>query len=300
MSFSYSSSFTSETRSRWNSGFYCFSGKLQNVGGGCTFNNGKNLLRKYLAIRGTPSIINKQQSTAAEFVLTDLTYASRKRNSPIYFDAQRLQKKLFYTIATVRSNVVYSRIHIACKCSPLNSVWPKPRLKRGWCRQELRIFGTCTRGVMTLDGARGKKQDGLPHVRNWGLSEVNVLYWRKYLWHCWNYLAPRSHSAPGDCTHFAPLDTPLHVPLSLSVRCAAGLAELSFRQQLTDFPPVSLTSVQEMRFRWWIIALKATSNWKAAFTPILGSFSLQKSWNYRRFSALFKTANRSSGMEWFI
>ena len=42
------------------------------------------------------------------------------------------------------------------------------------------------RGVTKLDGARGKKQVWRPHVRNWGLPEGNALYWRKYLWHCWD------------------------------------------------------------------------------------------------------------------
>ena len=28
------------------------------------------------------------------------------------------------------------------------------------------------------------------HFRAWGLSEANVLYWRKYLWHCWDFAAP--------------------------------------------------------------------------------------------------------------
>jgi len=34
------------------------------------------------------------------------------------------------------------------------------------------------RGVMRLDGARGKKQGGLPHVWTWGLFGANVLFWR--------------------------------------------------------------------------------------------------------------------------
>jgi len=29
-----------------------------------------------------------------------------------------------------------------------------------------------------------------PRVRTWCLSEANVLYWRKYLWHCWDIAAP--------------------------------------------------------------------------------------------------------------
>jgi len=41
--------------------------------------------------------------------------------------------------------------------------------------------GVSRRGVTRWDGARGKKQVWRPRVRNWGLSEANVLYWRKYL-----------------------------------------------------------------------------------------------------------------------
>jgi len=29
-----------------------------------------------------------------------------------------------------------------------------------------------------------------PHVRTWGLSEANSLYWRKCMWHCWDFSAP--------------------------------------------------------------------------------------------------------------
>jgi len=39
-----------------------------------------------------------------------------------------------------------------------------------------------------------------PHVRTWGLSEVYVLYWRKYLWHCWDFSAPSAvFRHPGNC-----------------------------------------------------------------------------------------------------
>jgi len=41
-----------------------------------------------------------------------------------------------------------------------------------------------------LDGARGKKQVWRPYVRTWGISEANLLYRRKYLWHCWDFSAP--------------------------------------------------------------------------------------------------------------
>jgi len=46
------------------------------------------------------------------------------------------------------------------------------------------------RGVTRLDGARGKMQVWRPHFRTWGLPEANVLYWRMYVWHCWDFLAP--------------------------------------------------------------------------------------------------------------
>jgi len=46
-----------------------------------------------------------------------------------------------------------------------------------------------TRGVTKLDGARVKKQVWRPRIRTWCLSEVNLLYWRKYLWHCWDFPA---------------------------------------------------------------------------------------------------------------
>jgi len=42
---------------------------------------------------------------------------------------------------------------------------------------------------MRLDGALDKKQVWRRHVRNWGLSEANILHGRKYLWHCWDFSA---------------------------------------------------------------------------------------------------------------
>jgi len=68
-----------------------------------------------------------------------------------------------------------------------------------------KFYRAVGRGVTKLDGARGKKQVWRPYVRTWGLSEANVLYWREYLWHCWNFWPPlaviwRPHldSAPGE------------------------------------------------------------------------------------------------------
>ena len=39
-------------------------------------------------------------------------------------------------------------------------------------------------------GARRKF--GAPHVRTWDLSTANILYWRQYLWHCWDFSEPRA------------------------------------------------------------------------------------------------------------
>jgi len=50
----------------------------------------------------------------------------------------------------------------------------------------------------------GQEASLVPHVRTWGLSEAIVLYWRKYLWHCWDLSVPpaviwgpHSNSSPG-------------------------------------------------------------------------------------------------------
>ena len=67
-------------------------------------------------------------------------------------------------------------------------------------------------GATRLDGAWGKKQVWCPNVRTWGLLGANVLYWRKYLWHCWDFSVPpavirrlHSDSAPGELYPLAPL-----------------------------------------------------------------------------------------------
>jgi len=71
------------------------------------------------------------------------------------------------------------------------------------------------RAVPRSDGARGKKRVWRPHVRNWDLSEANVLHWRKYLWHYWDF------STPGE---LCPLVTPLETnkPQNSPVAMGAG------------------------------------------------------------------------------
>ena len=60
-----------------------------------------------------------------------------------------------------------------------------------------------SRDVTRLDGARGKKQLWRPHVRTWGLSEANVLYWREYMWRCWGFSAlPAVIRRPVSCAPF--------------------------------------------------------------------------------------------------
>jgi len=69
------------------------------------------------------------------------------------------------------------------------------------------------RGVTRLDGARGKKQVWCPHVQTWDLLDANLLYWKKYLWHCWDFSAPLAViRGQGNCA-LALLITPLPTPL---------------------------------------------------------------------------------------
>jgi len=83
------------------------------------------------------------------------------------------------------------------------------------------------RGVTWLDGARGKKQVWHPYVGTWGLSEANVLCWRKYLWQCWDFSAPLAVIlcppqwfgepiviwGPGNCAHVPPSLRPCWKPI---------------------------------------------------------------------------------------
>ena len=58
----------------------------------------------------------------------------------------------------------------------------------------------------------GQEASLVPPCLTWGLSEANVLCWRKYSWHCWDFMVPpQSFSAPIViwCTgNFAPLPPP--------------------------------------------------------------------------------------------
>jgi len=63
------------------------------------------------------------------------------------------------------------------------------------------------RGVTKLNSAWGKKQVWRPHARTWDLSEANVLFWKKCLWHCDFLASLRRDSAPGELYPLAPLVT---------------------------------------------------------------------------------------------
>jgi len=54
-------------------------------------------------------------------------------------------------------------------------------------------------GVTRLDVARGNKQVWRPHVRTWALVQANLSYWRKYMWHFWDFRRPIVIRRPENC-----------------------------------------------------------------------------------------------------
>ena len=103
------------------------------------------------------------------------------------------------------------------------------------------VLFVAPRGVTRLEGAWGKNQICCPHVRTWGLSEANVLHWRKYLWHCWDFSAPPAVIRhPGNCA-------PLLAPVCLSANCTNNSAILNTLDSTTLFDKaICLTPVK----RW--------------------------------------------------
>ena len=85
------------------------------------------------------------------------------------------------------------------KLSGLKWIGPKWLLPQMSWSQINMVSNECSemncRGVTRLDGARGIKQVWRPHVRTWGLSEANLLYWRNYLQPFCNFSAPQNDSA---------------------------------------------------------------------------------------------------------
>ena len=64
-----------------------------------------------------------------------------------------------------------------------------------------------------------------PDVQTWDLSEANVLYWRKYLWHCWDFSV---HSQSFGARGIAPPCPPCHAPASVwNLRIKTSMKKLS-------------------------------------------------------------------------
>jgi len=113
-----------------------------------------------------------------------------------------------------------------------NNEWITAHMSIHSCYHEIK-------GVTRLDGAWGKKQVWRPCGRTgalmvevwrprggtWTLSKANLLYWGKYLWHCWDFLAtpavirlpaviqrPHSELAPGQLCPLSPSLRPCMKP----------------------------------------------------------------------------------------
>ena len=48
----------------------------------------------------------------------------------------------------------------------------------------------CFQGRHEVIWRPGQEASLAPHVGTWRLSEANILYWKKYLWHCWDFSPP--------------------------------------------------------------------------------------------------------------
>ena len=95
----------------------------------------------------------------------------------------------------------------------------------------------------------GQEASLVPHVRTWGLSEANTLYWRRYMWHYWDFSAPfavirrllvirRLHSAsvPGEKGPLAPTRYAPDIVHQISQKTMANKTDFSDAK-----PPVSKT-----------------------------------------------------------
>ena len=56
--------------------------------------------------------------------------------------------------------------------------------------EQLNCFLTHVKWRNEIRWGPGKRQVWRSHVLTWGLSEANVLYWRKCMWYWWGFLAP--------------------------------------------------------------------------------------------------------------
>ena len=102
------------------------------------------------------------------------------------------------------------------------------------------------RGVRRLDGVRGKKQVWRSHVRTWSLLQAKILYWRKYLRHCWDFSgSPQWCSAREIVPSCFPLVTPLYgSPKTIAKIFAGALYQfLTVRKYTED---------SDSRWRQWL------------------------------------------------
>jgi len=106
-----------------------------------------------------------------------------------------------FVIIQLQCEAKQLQIEAASSCKQSSKIWQSRNIYFNFLSAE----GIDTRGVTRLDGARGKKQVWRPRGRTWGLWEANVLYWRKYLWYCWEFSgAPAVIRRPGSCSPLAP------------------------------------------------------------------------------------------------
>jgi len=136
------------------------------------------------------------------------------------------------------------------------------------------VILTCTRGVPRLVGPRGKMQVWCPRIQTWALSEADVLYWRKYLWHCWDFSVPPAVirppiiiRCPGNC---APLPPSLR-PCTCNFDIAGKIFSMPFVAKLgpateISFIPLRATPIlrQQSFVNTWRTELGENANSKTA------------------------------------
>ena len=107
---------------------------------------------------------------------------------PVMGEKKEPRPKRLYRLGTAAvafCGQSWSTVHLLFKCKAVFS----HRFVLGTFATTIWTVGDWNRGVTRFDGARGKKLVWCPHIRTWGISEANVLYWRKNLWHCWDFPA---------------------------------------------------------------------------------------------------------------
>jgi len=163
----------------------------------------------WLLARNSPLAFFKEVKTS-DFVSFALVISSNESQSKAQFNLQNLGEIRLITVLDTQN------LFPQMKTSRKDHIWLHyifiPSRK---C--------TAIRGVTRLDGARDEKQLWHPHIRTWALSGANVLYWRKYLWHFWDFSATRQSFGPhivirrpGNCV---PLDALLTAWQSKDICC---------------------------------------------------------------------------------